>query len=143
MKLRLFITALLIAFVTCSSTRAADGGASPLEKEMKTLNKAFRQLRKQAGDVAQNASSLTLVTQMEKAAAAATDLTPEKAADLPQKDKDAMVAAYKAKMQQFSASLTKLEAAFKAGDNATAAKLVAELGTEERAGHKDFRKPQD
>jgi len=107
------------------------------------MNKAFRQLKKQAGDASQNASSLALVVTMEKAATAAAALTPEKAADLPEKDRAAFEAAYKAKMEKFGASLAKVEAALKAGDNATAAKLVADHGAQERAGHKDFRKPQD
>ena len=143
MKLRLLLTSLVFALIISPFARAEGGDASPLEKEMKTLNKAFRQLKKQAGDSTQNASSLTLVSQMEKAAAASTALVPEKAAELPEKDRAAMVAAYKEKMEKFSASLAKVEAALKAGDNATAVKLVADLGTQQREGHKEFRKPQD
>ena len=143
MKLRLFLTALLIACVSSPLVHAEGGNDTPLEKEMKTMNRAFRQLKKQAADATQNASSLTLVAQMEKAATAAAELTPEKAADLAEKDRAAFEADFKAKMQKFSDALTKLEAAFKAGDNAAAAKLVADLGAQERAGHKEFRKPQD
>jgi len=142
MKLRLFLTALLLTIVTCPLVRA-EGGGTPLEKEMKTMNRAFKQLKKQAADASQNASSLALVAQMEKAADAAAKLVPEKAADLPEKDKAALTASYQAKMKDFSAALAKLEAAFKAGDNAGATKLLGELGNLERADHKEFRKPQD
>lgn len=107
------------------------------------MNKAFKQLKKQAADATQNASSLALVAQIEKAAAASTDLIPEKAADLPEKDRAAFTADYKAKMKEFSAALAKLEAAFKAGDNDGATKLVTELNNLQRADHKEFRKPQD
>ncbi|HTJ79207.1 MAG TPA: cytochrome b562 [Rariglobus sp.] len=143
MKIRLFLAALVIAFISGPLVHADEGKDTPLEKEMKAMNRAFRQLKKQAGDAAQNASSLALVAQMEKAAAAAAGLTPAKAADLPEKDRDAFEADFKAKMQKFSDELAKVEAAFKAGDNAAAAKLVADLGAQERAGHKEFRKPQD
>ncbi len=142
MKLRLFFTALLLAVITCPLARA-EGGGTPLEKEMKTMNKAFRQLKKQVADASQNASSLELVAQMEKAATASTDLIPEKAADLPEKDRAAFTADYKAKMQDFSAVLAKLEVALKAGDNAGAAKLLTDLNNLQRANHKEFRKPQD
>jgi len=143
MKLRPFLTILLISFVTGPLVHAEGGNDTPLDKEMKTMNRAFRQLKKQAGDAAQNASSLALVAQMEKAAAASAELTPEKAADLPEKDRAAFEADFKAKMRNFSDALGKLEAALKAGDNAAAAKLVADLGAQERAGHKEFRKPQN
>ncbi len=143
MKIRPFLATLLIAFIASPLVHAEGGQATPLEKEMKTMNKAFKQLKKQAGDSAQNASSLALVATMEKAAVESANLVPEKAAELPEKDKAAMIAAYKEKMEKFSASLTKVEAAFKAGDNATAVKLVADLAAQERAGHKEFRKPQE
>jgi len=142
MKLRLFLTALLLTVITCPLVRA-EGGGTPLEKEMKTMNKAFKQLKKQVADASQNASSLTLVAQMEKAATASVALIPEKAADLPEKDRAAFTASYVAKMKDFSAALAKLEAAFKAGDNAGATKLLTDLGNLERADHKEFRKPQD
>jgi cytochrome c556 len=143
MKLRLFLTALLLAVVTCPLVRAEGGPATDLEKEMKTMGKAFKQLKKQAGEAAQNASSLALVAQMQKAAATAIALVPEKAGDLPEKDRAAFTDSYKAKMKEFTTELSKLEAAFKAGDNAAAAKQVADLNALERKDHKEFRKAKD
>ncbi len=143
MKLRLLVASLLIALIACPFVRADDGAPTPLEKDMKILGKAFRQLKKQAGDSAQNSSSLALVAQMQKAAADSVALIPAKAADLPEKDRAAFIADYKVKMQQFGDALTKLETALKAGDNAAATKLVADLNALERSGHKAFRKPQN
>lgn len=143
MKLRPFLAALLLALITYPLVRAEDGPTTDLEKEMKTMNKAFKQLKKQAGEAAQNASSLTLVALMEKAAVTSADLIPAKAADLPEKDRAEFTASYKASMKEFTEALAKLEAAFKAGDNAAAAKLVADLNNLQRADHKKFRKPQD
>jgi len=145
MKLRLLLTALLLASITCPSVRAAGGHDkdTPLEKEMHAINTAFRQLRKQADDAAQNASSLALVARMEKAAEASAALVPAKAADLPEKDRAAFEADYKAKMKRFGDTLARLEAAFKAGDNAGAVRLLAELNAQKREGHKDFRRAKD
>ena len=143
MKLRLFLTSLLIAFVASPFVHAAEGKDSPLEKEMGTLNKAFRQLKKQAADSTLGEASLPLVAQMEKSATASIALIPEKAANLPEKNQAEFIAEYKEKMQAMVATLTKLEAALKAGNTADAAKLVGELGAMQRAGHKESRKPKD
>jgi soluble cytochrome b562 len=140
MKLRLFLTALLLALVASPLVRAE---GTDLEKEMKSMGKAFKQLKKQASDAAQNTASLALVAQMQKAAANASALVPAKAADLPEKDRAAFTDSYKAKMKEFTAALAKLEEALKSGDNAAAAKLVAELASLQRADHKEFRKEND
>jgi len=42
-----------------------------------------------------------------------------------------------------NAVLAKLEAALKAGDNAGAVKLVADLNGLQRTDHKEFRRPQE
>ena len=141
MKLRLFLTSLLIALFASPFVHAAED--TPLEKEMSDLNKAFRQLKKQAADSTLGQASLPLVAQMEKAATASIALVPEKAADLPEGSQAAFIADYKEKMQAMVATLTKLETALKAGNTADAAKLVAELGAMQRAGHKEYRKPKD
>jgi len=141
MKLRLFLTSLLIALFASPFVHAAED--TPLEKEMSDLNKAFRQLKKQAADSTLGQASLPLVAQMEKAATASIALVPEKAADLPEGSQAAFIAGYKEKMQAMVATLTKLETALKAGNTADAAKLVAELGAMQRAGHKEYRKPKD
>ncbi|HEY8933187.1 MAG TPA: cytochrome b562 [Rariglobus sp.] len=141
MKLRLFLASLLIALFASPFVHSAED--TPLEKEMSDLNKAFRQLKKQAADSTLGQASLPLVAQMEKAATASIALVPEKAADLPEGSQAAFIADYKEKMQAMVATLTKLETALKAGNTADAAKLVAELGAMQRAGHKEYRKPKD
>lgn len=143
MKLRLFLTSLLIAFIASPFAHAAEGKDTPLEKEMSSLNKAFRQLKKQAADSALSEASLPLVAQMQKATEASIALIPEKSADLPEGDRAAFVAGYKEKMQAMTATLAKLETALKAGNTADAAKLVGELGAMQRSGHKEFRKPKE
>ena len=143
MKLRLLLTALLIAFASSPFVRAADEKDTPLGTEMSAMNKAFRQLKKQATDSTLGAASLPLVAQMQKAATAAITLIPEKAAELPEKNQAELVAEYKEKMQAMVATLAKLETTLKTGNTAEAAKLVGELGAMQRSGHKEFRKPKD
>lgn len=142
MKLRLLLASFFLAFVAASLVRAG-ADDTPLDKEMSTMNKAFRQLKKQAGDAAQNAASLELVSRLKKGAEASAELIPAKAAAMTEKERADFVADYKEKMKQFVVALGRLEAAFKAGDNAAATKLVAELNSLERSGHKEFRKPKD
>ncbi|MFA6962540.1 MAG: cytochrome b562 [Opitutaceae bacterium] len=143
MKLRLLLTALLIAFIASPFAHAGDEKDTPLEKQMGTMNRAFKQLKKQATESTLSDASLALVAQMLKAAQTSVDLIPEKAADLPEGDRAAFTAAYKEKMDKLIAVLGKLETALKAKDNAEAAKLVTELGAMQRSGHKEFRKPKD
>lgn len=143
MKSRLLLAALSLALLVSPLARAAGDDDSPLGKEMSAMNRAFRQLKKQAGDAAQNASSLELLAKIKKASEASIDLIPEKAAGLPEADRTAFVEKYKKEMKEFVAALDKLEAAFKAGDNETATKLVAELNALQKSGHKEFRKPKE
>ncbi len=140
MKLRLFLSAILIALVSSTMIRAAD---TALEKEMKVVKNAFNQLKQQAADPAQNTSSLALVAKIRAAAKSASSLEPEKTADLPEKDRAAFVADYKDEMKTFIANLDKLAAALKAGNNADAVKIVSDLKTMQREAHKEFRKSED
>lgn len=140
MKLRLFLSVILLALVASPMVRAADTG---LEKEMKDIKNAFNQLRKQVADPAQNTASLALVAKMRAAAKSSLSLEPEKTADLPAKDRTAFVADYKDEMKTFIANLDKLAAALKAGNNADAIKIVADLKTMQREAHKEFRKSDD
>jgi cytochrome c556 len=143
MKLRLLLATLLIGFTVSPLVHAAGDDDTQLGKEMSAMNKAFRQLKKQVADATQNASSLELVAHLKKGAEASVDLIPEKAAGLPEADKAAFVEKYKKEMKEFVAALDKLEAAFKAGDNEAAGKLLTELNAMQKAGHKEFRKPKE
>lgn len=142
MKPRPILASLLLA-LSVLTPAFANEDHTPLDDRMSAMNKAFRQLKKQAPDASQNAASLELVAKLKKAAAASAELDPAKTAELPEADRAAFAAKYKEEMKKFLATVDRLEAAFKAGDNAEAAKLVAELGKMQRAGHKEFRKPQE
>lgn len=110
-----------------------------LTKQMDKLNGAFRKLRRQASDATKNADSLEQVAIIKQYAEAATKLEPYKAGEVPAGDKAKLVEGYKAKMTEFAASVAKLEAAFKAGNNEEAAKLVQELAAMQKEGHKEYK----
>jgi soluble cytochrome b562 len=129
---------------TVSAAPAAapgDDKKTELEERMTKMNKAFRKLRKQVADPAQTASSLDLVATMQEAAKESLDLTPEKAADIPDDQKAKFMADYKAGIQAMQDELTKLSDALTAGKNADAAKIVADMFDLEKKSHKEFRRP--
>lgn len=118
-----------------------DDDDTELGKKMHDLNGAFRKLKKQVADPAQNESSLALVATMRTNASAAAALEPAKKADVPAAEQAAFVAAYQKKMQETLTQLDALAAALKAGKNDEAAKLVDTLNNTEKEGHKEFRRP--
>jgi soluble cytochrome b562 len=114
-----------------------------LEMRMDRIGKAFRKLKKQVADPAQNASSLDLLTKMEDAAKEAIDLTPEKAADLPEDQRAKFEDDFKAGIRGLQDIFAKLREALTAGKNDDAVKIVSDLGDYEKKEHKEFRKPKD
>ena len=76
------------------------------------------------GGIDQGAESLELVAAIRKNAAEAAKMEPFKATEVPEADRTKLIEGYKAKMAEFNQAVDKLEAAFKAGNNEEAAKLV-------------------
>jgi hypothetical protein len=155
MKKRLlpFALALTFIFPAAALVRAEDKPApkegksaheepeTELGKTMEKLNGAWRKLRKQVNDPASNASSLELVATVKELSEKAATLQPDKAKDLPEADRAKYIQAYQDKMKEFTAKLAKLSDAFKAGDNTSAAAVLKELGTMQREGHKEYKRP--
>jgi hypothetical protein len=110
-----------------------------LSQKMDKMNSAFRKLRRQAADAAKNADSLEQVAILREYAAASAKLEPFKAGEVPAGDRAKLVEGYEAKMKELQAGLAKLEAAFKAGQNEEAAKIVQELGAMQKEGHKEYK----
>lgn len=147
MKSRFLAFAVLFALVSTSPLLAAGAEQNPGSEEMTELGEhmdrlsgAFRKLRRQVGDPAQNAASLELLAEMRDAAQAAAKLVPAKAADLPEADRAKFTAAYRKQMGKLLTQLTDLEAALKAGDNPAALKQVGELADFQKASHREYRK---
>lgn len=109
---------------------------------MEDMGGAYKKLRKQINDAAQNAASLALVAKIQAGTEKALKLTPAKAADLPEGDRAKFVADYQAGIKHLQGTLAKLEQALKANDNAEAAKILKETGAEQKEGHKQFMRQE-
>jgi soluble cytochrome b562 len=114
-----------------------------LEGKMDEMGGAFRKLRGQIKDASKNAESIVLVQKMRAIATEAATLKPAKAEDLPEADRAKFIADYQKSMKAFAGTLAKLEAALQAGDNAAAAKLVEEIRSAQKEGHKEFKRPDE
>lgn len=154
-KLLLPVFSLVLA-LTPALARAEDAKPAPdkpkhekpkhdeteLEKSMDVLGKAWKKLRKQAADPAQNASSLELMVTIKAAAQNNLKYTPDLARDVPAEKRDAFIAGYQEKMKQTIAAFDQLDAAFKAGDNKTAGEIIAKIGALQKEGHKEYKRPE-
>lgn len=146
MKPCILLLAVLFAFPTAVVVRA-DGHIKPahdeteLEGKMDSMAQAWKKLKRQAADATKNAESLQLIGAIRTAAEEAAKLEPVKAADVSAADRAKFVADYQAGIKKLVAELTKLEAALLAGKNDEAAKLIADIGALQKAGHKEFKRP--
>jgi cytochrome c556 len=139
MKIRLVIASLVCALAAGPFLIAADA-ETELGKKMEKMGGAFRALRRQITDASKNADSLAKLATIKENAMASAKLEPAMKADKPAAEQKKFVADYQAEMKKFIGQVEKVEAALKAGKNDEAAKLVDELGTAQKAGHKQFKK---
>lgn len=150
MHLRCLLFSSVLALTSVSSIALAQAPAAhaagehkettELGEKMSAIGKAFKKLRGQINDASKNEESLKLVATIRENAEAAQKYTPEKAADLPAADQAKFKSDYVDHIKAFAADVDKLEAALKAGDNAAAAKLIDTLNSDQKEGHKEFKK---
>jgi Cytochrome b562 len=115
---------------------------TPLGETMDKLNGAWRKLRRQAADAAQNPASLELLAIVKAAAEKSLTFTPDLAKDVPADKREKFIAGYQAKMKETIAAFSKLEALLKAGDNPGAVELIAKIATMQKEGHKEYKRPE-
>lgn len=106
---------------------------------MEKMETAYKKLKRLAADAAMNSDSLAQVAILREVAEAATKLEPLKVTEIPAAGRAKMVEGYKAKLGELRALIGKLEAAFKAGQNEEAVKLVKALHDLEKEGHKEYK----
>jgi soluble cytochrome b562 len=147
MKTPRSLLALLLAIVSPGASTAlhaadqpqADSEDSELGDAMSAMNSAFKKLRKQVADPAQNEASLALVAKLRKGCVESTQHVPIKVGRLPAAEQAAAKLAYQDQMKKLIATVDELAAALKAGKNEVAADLLKKLHDQEEAGHKEFR----
>ena len=141
-----FALALLFAFPAASILRAQEKREhkepeTELGKLMEKNNAAWRKLRKQAADPANNTASAELVATLREGMTKALTLKPAMADDVPAADREKFIASYQAGLKDFIAQLDKLGAAFKANDNTGAQEIIKKLGAMQKEDHKQFKRP--
>ena len=141
--LLLLVVALVLAPAGAfAQTKKKGRPDTDIEKAMGQIAGAVRKLKNQVTDPAQNATSLALVATIRAGALEAKKHAPLRAADVPEGDRAAFVADFQKGMDEFLAAVAKLERALKDGKNDEAGRLFKELGRLQKAGHKDFQRPE-
>jgi len=144
--------ALFLAVLLCNPSTLVLRGEIPrkqpqeetaLEGSMEKMGGAFRKLKRQVADVSKNSDSLQLVATMRAAAEEALQLIPLKAADVPAADREKFIDDYRKEMRKLIDKFTKLTAALRADKNDEATKLVADIGSIQKAGHREFTRPDE
>ncbi len=142
MKIRLLLATLACALATVPAINAAEP-ETELGGKMDKMSGAFRALRRQIADATKNTDSLAKLATIKENAQASLKLDPAWKADKPAADQAKFVTDYQADMKKFIELVGKVEAALKAGNNTEAEKLVGEMGSAQKAGHKQFKKPEE
>jgi len=93
-KLHLLLAVMLIAPAIVFAQPKKDRPDTDIEKAMEMMSGAYRKLRRQVTDPAQNAASLELVATIKAGVTEARKHTPLKAADLPEPERAAFVENY-------------------------------------------------
>jgi soluble cytochrome b562 len=114
-----------------------------LGEHMEMIGKAFRTLRKDARDPANNQKCADTVAQMLSGAKASLDHKPAWTAEQPADKQAAYVEDYVKEMKVFVGLLTDLEKAFRSGDSDGAGALIEKLRDQQNLSHQQFKKPDE
>ena len=137
MKMKSLLTlALTLAFASTAAFAAEDD--TPLTKEMKTMNKSLRALKKQVADATKKDDNLALIATIKKSLEASIKMEPAKTKEVPAAEKAAYLDKYKAQMTDLAKTYDELEAAIKADKADDVKKALDKLSEQKEKGHKDF-----
>jgi soluble cytochrome b562 len=125
-----------LAILTGSHCRAEKDG--DLERDMETMNKAFKTLKRQVADPAQKTANLEAIARLKKSAVAARDCVPEKAETIPQAGRAKFIADFQTSISELVAQIDKLEKAVQENRIQDAQKEIDEINELKREGHSTF-----
>ena len=125
-----------------ATTRPADDGRA-LHEEMEAANRSLRALTRQIKDKSRNASSLTLIAEMQKHTLASKSMTPGGAATRPADEQPKYLTEYRQRIIQVLKTELDLEQQILEGKNDEAANTIKSLRQLEQQGHKAFVPPRD
>jgi soluble cytochrome b562 len=134
MKSKLLLSTALVFSMVGAAFAASD--ETPLGKEMSTINKNLRTVKRQLADPAKKAENLEAVGKVKKALDSAHNLDPKKTKD--QSDKPAYTKKFKEQMVELGKTVGELEAAIKVDKTDEAKKALDKIYQLKEKGHKDF-----
>jgi soluble cytochrome b562 len=117
----------------------ADEHGGPLHDSMEAMNKAYKTLRMQIADASKNASSLELVSEMQKQALIAKSAIPARAKATPEAQRAKFISDYRKSMVMLMTELLKLETALVDGKNADAEAIAKNLTKMKNEEHEKFQ----
>lgn len=135
MKIKTLLT-LATALALGFTTYAAEDKDTPLSKEMTTMNKSLRTIKRQLADPAKKADNLELLAKVKTAMDSAHKLEPKKTKD--QADKPAYTKKFQDEMIDLGKAVGELEAAIKVDSQDDAKKALDKIYQIKEKGHKDF-----
>ena len=142
---RCLITALALTIflpVAGAENHGDDEEKTPLGEEMGAMNKAWRQIKKQAGDASQNTETVKLLDQVIESCRTSVDMIPILSEEVSEDKRPAYIEAYKKEMMKLDEQYESLRSLFEAGENEKAQKLIKQIDDLKKKGHKEF-KPKD
>ncbi|MBC8329152.1 MAG: hypothetical protein ISR76_01610 [Planctomycetes bacterium] len=115
-----------------------DADETPLMLQMQVLKSGMKGLRRSLRDPQQNDASLEVVLEMQAASQLAKVEPPQMAAQVPEAERPAFVAAYRMEMVETQKVLLDLELALLASDSENAQAIYQRLKALEEEGHEHF-----
>lgn len=134
MKMKTLLT--FVAALAMGFTAVAAEDHTPLEKQMATINKSLRSLKRSIGDAGKKEENLALLKKINEAVVEACKLEPKKTKD--QADKAAYLTKYKEQMDALGKTFFALEEAIKADKPDEAKAIFEKLAEQKEKGHTDF-----
>ena len=137
MKLKTLFSILTTLTVALSASFGADED-TPLAKNMSSMNKSYRTLKRQIADTSKKDENVAMVGKIKTSLDEAAKLEPKKTKDNPEAEKTAYLEKYKAQIADLKKTFDGIEAALKAGKPEDAKALFDKLAEQKEKGHKDF-----
>ena len=124
--------------ITLVSANLAHAGDSPLATDMKEIGGLFKAISAVASDPTHNAQSAADAAKLIPLFTDAEGRVPDAITAMAPSQQPAAIADYKSLLEKEISDASALEAAFENGDNATAARLLADMTTLKVDGHTKY-----
>lgn len=109
---------------------------SPVEEEMKKIQRNVRRLNRQQADPAMKEASLELVAAMQKSADVLKTLAPSRPRQVPEAEFAKWTETYKQEIDKLIGELAVLKAAVEAGEAEATKASLSKINTLKNSGHK-------